>query len=101
MQTGKKLSLQSTDNLNKASDEIKILAHPIRLRIMDILSQGEFSVHEIAKLCDVSDPVACDHLMLLKRNGFLVSNRESRNVIYRIKSKEVPEFLKFLNELFK
>jgi DNA-binding transcriptional ArsR family regulator len=44
----RKIDLLPLDFLEDAAECLKIMAHPVRLRIVDILMQGEFPVHEIA-----------------------------------------------------
>jgi DNA-binding transcriptional ArsR family regulator len=79
-----KLDLLPIDVLEDASECLKVLAHPIRLRMIDILMQGEFAVHEIAKICDLNPNQTCDHLRLLKGHQLLDSKRKGRTVYYTI-----------------
>ncbi len=97
---GGKLILQPIDNFNKAAEVMRVLGHPVRLQIMDILSQGEFAVYEIACICNISHPVACEHLKLMNRSDILDRRRKGKAVYYRVKNKEKPDFLKFMNELY-
>ncbi len=80
----KKITFLPLDYLNNAAECLKVMAHPIRLRIINILMQGEFAVHEIAELCKLPHHQACEHLRLLKVHGLLDSKREGRLVYYRL-----------------
>jgi len=79
-----KLDLLPIEVLEKASECLRLLAHPIRLRMIDILMQGEFAVHEIAKICELNPNQTCDHLRLLKGHRLLDSKRKGRTVYYTI-----------------
>ncbi|OHB56058.1 MAG: hypothetical protein A2Y07_03050 [Planctomycetes bacterium GWF2_50_10] len=79
-----KLDLLPMEVLEQASDCLKLLAHPVRLRMIDILMQGEYPVHEIARICEISPNQTCDHLRLLKGHRLLDSSRRGRTVFYTI-----------------
>jgi DNA-binding transcriptional ArsR family regulator len=87
--TEQKLELLPLEVLDESSDCLKVLAHPVRLRMVEILMQGKFAVHEIAKICELSPNQACDHLRLLKGHRLLDSKRHGRTVYYSIAAPEV------------
>lgn len=67
-----------------AAECLKTLAHPVRLRMVQLLLHGRYTVGEIADDCEVQDNVASENLRLLQRCGFLESEREGRKVFYQI-----------------
>nr|WP_146537602.1 metalloregulator ArsR/SmtB family transcription factor [Rubripirellula reticaptiva] len=67
-----------------AAECLKALAHPVRLRIVQLLLHGRYTVGEIAEDCQIQDNVGSEQLRLLQRCGFLVSQREGRNVYYQV-----------------
>ena len=87
--TEEKLCLLPVEVLDQASECLKVLAHPVRLRIVEILMQGKFAVHEIAQICELSPNQACDHLRLLKGHRLLDSKRDGRTVYYTIVAPEL------------
>jgi DNA-binding transcriptional ArsR family regulator len=87
------LNLIPLEKLERAAECMKVMSHPIRLRIVDILMQGEFPVHEIAEFCDLPPHQTCEHLRLLKGHGFLASQRKGRTVYYRIITPQLPGLL--------
>jgi ArsR family transcriptional regulator, zinc-responsive transcriptional repressor len=89
----KKLKLVPTDTLAQACECLRVLAHPVRLRIVDILMQGEFQVHELAALCQLPPPQTSEHLRLLQGRGLLVARREGRSVFYGIADPRLPALL--------
>ena len=89
----KQRTLLPMDFLNAAAECLKVMAHPVRLRIADILVGGEFPVNQIAELCDLAPNRACEHLRLLKGHGLLDSRRQGRSVLYRIASPQLPGLL--------
>jgi len=89
----KQIDMLPADTLNGAADCLKVMAHPVRLRIAEILMQGEFPVHEIARLCELSPHQTCEHLRLMKGFGMLDSERRGRSVFYRIVNQRLPKLI--------
>jgi len=94
----KTLEMLTLAQLSCAAECLKIMAHPVRLRIVEILLQGDFPVNEIAGFCEIAPHQACEHLRLLKGYGFLDSERRGREVYYRIKSQRLPSLIAFVRE---
>ncbi len=67
-----------------AAECLKALAHPARLRLLQLLLHGRYTVGELAEDCEIPDNVASEHLRLLQRCGFLRSQREGRRVFYEV-----------------
>ena len=76
--------LTPLEQLREAAECLKCTAHPHRLRIIEILLQGHFSVDEIARLCELSQPATSGHLRLMEAKGLLKSRRAGRTVFYSI-----------------
>jgi DNA-binding transcriptional ArsR family regulator len=93
MSKKKKIELIKIDKLSGAAECLKVMAHPIRLRIVNILMQGEFPVKEIAQMCETSPNQTCEHLRLLRRQGLLESERRGQTVYYKILSPQLPALL--------
>jgi len=84
------IDLLPDEMIEKAAECLKVMAHPVRLRLVNILMQGEFAVHEIAELAKTSANQTCEHLRLLKGHGLLNAERRGRAVYYRIASPQLP-----------
>ncbi len=87
------LDLLSHSTLEDAAECLKVLGHPVRLRIVDILMQGEFPVGRIAELCDIQPHQTSEHLRLLQGRRLLESRRDGRVVLYRIADPRLPALL--------
>lgn len=70
--------------LEQAAECLRVLAHPHRLRIIQMLLRDQFSVGELAEACEIPSHMASEHLRLMQRCGFLSSEREGRNIYYQI-----------------
>lgn len=76
--------LTSLDALTQAAECLKTLAHPHRLRMVQMLLQGRYTVGELAEACEIPSHMASEHLRLMQRSGFLTSKKEGRKAYYQI-----------------
>jgi DNA-binding transcriptional ArsR family regulator len=77
-----------------AAECLKVMAHPARLKMVQILMRGEFSVNEIASQCGISANQACEHLRLMQGRRLLTSRRGGKTVYYKILSPRLPSLIK-------
>ena len=94
----KQIDIIPDEMLAQAADCLKVMAHPIRLKLVNMLMQGEFPVRELSEMCDCSPNQTCEHLRLMKSCGFLSSERKGRQVFYKILSPRLPKLLKCIGE---
>jgi DNA-binding transcriptional ArsR family regulator len=76
--------LTSLNALAEAAECLKTLAHPHRLRMVQMLLQGRYTVGELAEACGIPSHMASEHLRLMQRCGFMNSEKEGRNAYYQI-----------------
>lgn len=76
--------LTPLDALGQAADCLRTLAHPHRLRIVQLLLRGRYTVGELAASCEIPSHMASEHLRLMQRCGFLKASREGRCTYYTI-----------------
>lgn len=74
------------------------LSHPARLRIVELLCQGERTVNEIAQELDLSQSGTSQHLAVLTRAGVLVVEPHGTARIYRIRGPRIPKILLLIEE---
>lgn len=72
------------ESLEQAAECLKTLAHPHRLRMIQMLLQGRYTVGELAEACGIPSHMASEHLRLLQRCGLLAAEKEGRKAYYQI-----------------
>lgn len=77
-------ALLSLEALEQAAECLKILAHPHRLRIVQMLLHGRYTVGELAEACGIPSHMASEHLRLMQRCGLLSNQKEGRKAFYEI-----------------
>ncbi|MFW5952370.1 MAG: ArsR/SmtB family transcription factor [Gemmatimonadota bacterium] len=100
MRQGQDPDVLSWAALEEATSCLKAVAHPVRLRILELLLGGQYSVGELAELCEVDQAVASDHLGRLKDKGLLASEREGRQVFYRVAAPAVEGIVTCMRKNF-
>jgi DNA-binding transcriptional ArsR family regulator len=70
--------------LEQAAECLKTLAHPHRLRIVQMLLRGRYTVGELAEACGIPSHMASEHLRLMQRCGLLASEKEGRKAFYSV-----------------
>lgn len=77
------LELIELNELAQATECLKTLAHPHRLRMVQMLLHDRYTVGELAKACDIPSPMASGHLRLMQRCGLLTQERDGQRTYYR------------------
>ena len=67
----------------------RALGEPMRIRILDLLRDGESSVNELTDRLDTSQQNVSKHLALLLDAGMLARRKEGNRVLYRIEDEAV------------
>lgn len=88
------------DRLEKAARCLRTMAHPLRLMIIHLLSQREFSVQELEKELGASQSNVSQHLTLLKDKEIVASRRVAQQVFYRLDNPRFMDLISLTRELF-
>lgn len=76
--------LLSLEALAEAAECLRTLAHPFRLRMVQMLLNGKYAVGELAEACEIPSHMASEHLRLMQRCGFLTAEKDGRYVYYSV-----------------
>jgi len=71
----------------------KALGHPLRIRVLELLSEDERSVSSLAEEIGVEQPALSQQLGILRRAGFVVARRDGVNVVYALADPRIAELL--------
>ena len=93
-------TLLGWEALEAATKCLKSVAHPVRLRMLELLLEGEYAVGKLAELCEVEQASASDHLGRLRDRGILVQDRRGRQVYYRVAAPAVGGILNCVRKNF-
>jgi DNA-binding transcriptional ArsR family regulator len=75
-----------SDKLLLAVNMLKVIAHPIRLAVVDLLTvHQKMTVQEIQDALNIEQAIASQHLTLMEDKGVLLSERVGRNKYVSLK----------------
>jgi ArsR family transcriptional regulator len=77
------------------ADLLKALGQPTRLKILELLADGERCVCEIFPAIDEEQSNISKHLSFLRSQGIVVAERRGMRVFYRLTN---PRILKLLED---
>ncbi|MDH5671212.1 MAG: metalloregulator ArsR/SmtB family transcription factor [Myxococcales bacterium] len=77
------------ETLERVAGALKVLAHPLRLKLAEILTQEELSVSVLAERTDAAQNLISQHLNMMKVHGLVTARRDARRVYYRAAAPEV------------
>lgn len=97
----KKKKLTSLGGLEQAADCLRTLAHPHRLRIVQLLLNGEYTVGELAELCEIPSHMTSEHLGKMRDRGLLKSERRGRQMFYKVTEPHLGSILECVEARFK
>lgn len=83
----------------KKAQIFKALSNPVRLEIIDFLSDGEKCVCEIVEKLNYEQPHISKSLIKLKEAGLIKDRKEGLNVYYSLKICCMGEFFSCLNKI--
>jgi len=85
---------------DEASEFLKSLASPVRLRILCSIVEREASVGELAEMLGVRQSVASQHLALLRKDGLVMARRDGQTIFYSLADDRVIKLIEVLQEAF-
>lgn len=77
----------------------RVLGHPVRIRILELLSSGERTVGDLQAELRLDSSGTSQHLAALRQLGILHSRRASTSVYYGIRDPRVPQLLADAREI--
>jgi DNA-binding transcriptional ArsR family regulator len=86
--------------LEEATEFLKTMAHPHRLRILQMLVRGRYTVGELAKACGIPSHMASEHLRHMQWCGLLTNQKEGRRTYYQIADPQLPRMVACIETRF-
>lgn len=88
------------EQIDAVAKILKSMSHPIRLKILCLLQDGEMSVGDIRNEVETTNANVSQHLNILRNQG-IIDFRKDANFIYnRISDKRIMELIMNMQKLF-
>ena len=92
------MTFDKTKQFGKEAEILKVLGHPIRLKIVAGLCTQECNVKHIWECLGLPQATVSQHLALLKNKGIIEGTREGVEVHYTVVSQFVRRLMEILDE---
>ena len=89
----------SSEQLERAANMLKAIAHPMRIAILNYLDDGkQLNVTEIHELLNIEQSTTSHHLGILKDKGVLSSMRKGKYTYYYLKYDNIANIIECVNK---
>lgn len=88
------------EDIKEASEALKAMAHPLRLKILCLIGHDELMVQEIVAAVGTSQSNISQHLAVMRERGLLASRKEANKVYYRIDDPRILKLIALMREVF-
>jgi len=78
----------------------RALAHPVRIRILEVLVQGSRTVQELQHALDLDQPIVSQQLAVLRNQNILTAEKERSAVRYALRDPLVGDLLDVARRIF-
>jgi DNA-binding transcriptional ArsR family regulator len=82
------------------ADFFRALAHPLRIRILELLSGGDHTVQELQQLLAVEQPVVSQQLAVLRAKRIVAARKLGTTVQYTLSDPLITKLLTVAREIF-
>ena len=94
-----KINNLTPEQLEKAANMLKAIAHPMRIAILSYLEEGKkLTVTEIHELLQIEQSTTSHHLGILKDKGVLSSKRNGKNTFYFLKHNNLRQIVECVSK---
>ncbi|MBT2686917.1 winged helix-turn-helix transcriptional regulator [Bacillus sp. ISL-47] len=82
------------------ADFFKALAHPLRIRILELLAEGDKSVNEIQSLVGSEGSAVSQQLTVLRTKNIVTGTKDGNRVIYSLRDPMIIDLLTVARQIF-
>lgn len=87
-------------DIDRASRALKAMSHPLRLKILCTLGEGEVSVQDIVDNVGTSQSNISQHLAILRDKDILATRKEANRVYYKVSDPRLLQLIGMMREVF-
>ncbi|TCK02026.1 UNVERIFIED_ORG: ArsR family transcriptional regulator [Anoxybacillus amylolyticus] len=82
------------------ADFFKALAHPLRIRILELLCEGDKNVNELQTLIGSEGSAVSQQLAILRSKNIVYGTKEGNRVVYSLRDPMIKELLAIARQIF-
>jgi DNA-binding transcriptional ArsR family regulator len=96
----KRKLIDKDEDILQASLAMKAIAHPLRLKVLCVLGEGEMSVQDIVESVGTSQSNISQHLAILRDKGVLATRKDANRVYYRVGDQRTLKLVGMMRDVF-
>lgn len=78
----------------------RALAHPLRIRLLELLVASDRSVQELQEALGVEQPIVSQHLAVLRAKNIVVATKSGTTVRYAVRDRLLGDLLDVARRIF-
>ena len=92
--------LGRSEQIGMAARAMRAIGHPLRLKILCVLGDGEVSVLDIVSAVGTSQSNVSQHLAILREKRIVGSRKSANRVYYRVADSRILRLIAAMREVF-
>lgn len=92
--------IQNNEHIETAARALKAIAHPLRLKILCVLGEGEICVQDIVDVVGTSQSNISQHLAILRDKNVLQTRKDTNRVYYSVSDPRTLQLIELMREVF-
>ncbi|MBL8446294.1 MAG: winged helix-turn-helix transcriptional regulator [Zoogloeaceae bacterium] len=88
------------EQIETAARALKAISHPLRLKILCVVGDGEVCVQDIVEAVGTSQSNISQHLAILRDKGVLLTRKDANRVYYRVGDPRTLQLIVMMREVF-
>ncbi|WP_134687387.1 ArsR/SmtB family transcription factor [Brevibacillus migulae] len=82
------------------ADFFKALAHPLRIRILELLAEGDKNVNELQTIIGAEGSAVSQQLSVLRSKNIVYGTKEGNRVLYSLRDPMIIDLLSIARQIF-
>jgi DNA-binding transcriptional ArsR family regulator len=82
------------------ADFFKALSHPLRIRILELLAEGDKNVNELQTLIGSEGSAVSQQLSILRSKNIVYGTKDANRVTYALRDRMIVDLLSIARQIF-
>ncbi len=91
---------EKEEDIIRATNALKAMAHPLRMKILCALQNEELPVLEIVEQVGSSQSNISQHIDILRTKEIVESRRDGNKILCKVKDREILKLVSHMQEVF-